>query len=238
MNILIESACCQNRHSTFASHAIGTNKRNSSRLIRFLLCSIIPLFLAGRIEAGLVPGGGDLDNDLNNALRFDPSTPTPVKVAYKDASLPADRFIQVGFSTTNTASFLITGIAWSKDNISYTEFTPANFVDGIVSGGNIRYSPIIDLGQPISGSSTTPFFLRYTLPSGLDVGTLVQSSFRANSNGSELNGVLSDQITNSFVSLTRLHTAVPEPTSLLLTASVATLGLWRGLARRKKYIKP
>jgi len=186
------------------------------------------------LHAGLVPGGGDLENDLNNALRFDPSTPTPVKVAYKDASLPSDRFIQVGFSTTNAASFSVTGIAWSKDNITYTEFTPSNFVDGIIAGSAVKYSPIIDLGTPISGSSSTPFFLRYTLPSGIELGSLVQSSFRANSNGSVSGGILSDQITNNFVSLTRLHTAVPEPTSLLLTASVASLGLWRHWSRRKK----
>ncbi|MCY3005780.1 MAG: hypothetical protein NTV29_07370, partial [Planctomycetota bacterium] len=48
-------------------------------------------------HAGLVDGGGDLANDLNNAVRFDPSTPTNVIVAYKDANLPLDRYIQIGF---------------------------------------------------------------------------------------------------------------------------------------------
>ncbi|MFM2219122.1 MAG: hypothetical protein RL240_3440, partial [Planctomycetota bacterium] len=181
----------------------------------------------------LVPGGGDLDNDLNNALRFDPSTPTPVKVAYKDASLPVDRFIQVGFSTTNSAAFSVSAIAWSRDNITYQEFQPNNFVDGVASGGDVKYSSVIDLGAPIGGTSSTPFYLRYTLPSGIDMGALVQSAFRANSNGSTSNGILSDEITNNFVSLTRLHTAVPEPTSLLLLSSVGAWGIWRRVKRSK-----
>lgn len=213
-------------------------QKTTGKGLRPLFLLVVLLNSTLVLHAGLVPGGGDLENDLNNALRFDPSTPTPVKVAYKDASLPLDRFIQIGFSTTNTTSFSVTGIAWSKDNITYTEFIPSNFVDGIIAGSAVKFSPIIDLGGQIAGSSSTPFFLRYTLPSGIEIGALVQSSFRANSNGSVDGGILSDQITNSFVSLTRLHTAVPEPTSLLLTASVATLGLWRGLTRRKKNIKP
>jgi hypothetical protein len=184
-------------------------------------------------QAGLVSGGGDLDNDLNNALRFDPSTPTPVKVAYKDASLPVDRFVQVGFSTTNSAAFSVSAIAWSRDNITYQEFQPNNFVDGIVSGGGVKYSSVIDLGAPIGGTSSTAFYLRYTLPSGIDIGALVQSAFLANSNGSTNNGLLSDEITNGFVSLTRLHTAVPEPTSLLLLSSVGAWGIWRRVKRSK-----
>lgn len=221
--------------------------------IRFLAASVKrttvdslqPIFLIAVLcnlnsvlHAGLVPGGGDLENDLNNALRFDPSTPTPVKVAYKDASLPSDRFIQVGFRTTNSGPIDISSIGWSRDNLTYTAFTPSDFVNNVDSASTYRYSSIIDLGSNVGGTSSTPFFVRYTLPLGIQVGGVVQSVFLANSNGFAQSGVISAEIGNSFVSLTRLHTAVPEPTSLLLTASVATLGLWRGLARRKKHIKP
>jgi len=206
---------------------------NSLRFSLSILALACCCTLSASTQAGLVPGGGDLDNDLNNALRFDPSTPTPVKVAYKDASLPVDRFIQVGFSTTNSAAFSVSAIAWSRDNITYQEFQPNNFVDGVVSGSGVKYSSVIDLGAPIGGSSSTPFYLRYTLPSGIDMGALVQSAFRANSNGSTSNGILSDEITNNFVSLTRLHTAVPEPTSLLLLSSVGAWGIWRRVKRSK-----
>ena len=85
------------------------------------------------VRAGLVDGGGDLANDLNNAVRFDPSTPTNVIVAYKDANLPLDRYIQIGFRTNNGASINVTSIAWSKDNLSYTDFAPENFVNNINS---------------------------------------------------------------------------------------------------------
>jgi len=167
-------------------------------------------------------------------LRFDPSTPTPVKVAFKDASLPADRFIQVGFRTTNDTPINVTSIAWSKDNVSYTAFTPQDFVNDINSSSTYKYSSVIDLGSGVGGTSSTPFFVRYTLPEGIIVGGVVQSVFLANSNGMTENGVIAAEIGNNFVSLTRLHTAVPEPTSLLLTASVASLGLWRHWSRRKK----
>lgn len=206
--------------------------------LRPLFCIAVVILTITDLQAGLVPGGGDLDNDLNNALRFDPSTPTPVKVAFKDASLPSDRFIQVGFRTTNETPINISSIAWSKDNLSYTAFTPQDFVNDVNSATVYRYSSIIDLGSAIGGTSSTPFFIRYTLPEGISIGGVVQSVFLANSNGVTQNGVIAAEIGNSFVSLTRLHTAVPEPTSLLLTASVATLGLWRGLTRRKKNIKP
>jgi len=204
-----------------------------------LFFSVTVIFtLITDLEAGLVPGGGDLDNDLNNALRFDPSSPTPVKVAFKDASLPSDRFIQVGFRTTNETPINISAIAWSKDNVSYTAFTPQDFVNNVNSASIYRYSSIIDLSSGIGGTSSTPFYVRYTIPEGITVGGVVQSVFLANSNGFTQNGIIAAEIGNSFVSLTRLHTAVPEPTSMLLTASVATFGLWRGLARRKKPIKP
>ena len=223
-------------HRFFLQSSLLTELRSLPNLVRLSL-SILALACcatySASTHAGLVPGGGDLDNDLNNALRFDPSTPTPVKVAYKDASLPVDRFIQVGFSTTNTAAFSVSAIAWSRDNITFQEFQPNNFVDGVVSGGSVKYSSVIDLGAPIGGTSSTPFYLRYTLPAGIDMGALVQSAFRANSNGSTSNGILSDEITNNFVSLTRLHTAVPEPTSLLLLSSVGAWGIWRRVKRSK-----
>jgi len=209
-------------HRFFLQSSLLTELRSLPTLVRLSL-SILALACcatySASTHAGLVPGGGDLDNDLNNALRFDPSTPTPVKVAYKDASLPVDRFIQVGFSTTNPAAFSVSAIAWSRDNITFQEFQPNNFVDGVVSGGSVKYSSVIDLGAPIGGTSSTPFYLRYTLPAGIDMGALVQSAFRANSNGSTSNGILSDEI--------------PEPTSLLLLSSVGAWGIWRRVKRSK-----
>ena len=80
-----------------------------SPIIRFIalgFAMIAPQLCFG----GLVPGGGDLENDLNNALRFDPSTPTNVIVAYKDPNVPLDRYIQVGYRTTNSTPLSITSI--------------------------------------------------------------------------------------------------------------------------------
>ena len=177
--------------------------------------------------AGLVDGGGDLANDLNNAVRFDPSTPTNVIVAYKDANLPLDRYIQVGFRTNNGAPINVTSIGWSKDNMSYTDFVPENFVNDINSPSTYVYSPILDLGAPIGGTSSSVFYLRYTLPSGINVGKIVQSNFLANSNAFATNGVLDNAVNNNFLSITRSHTAVPEPGSILMACSAGGLFAWR-----------
>lgn len=177
--------------------------------------------------AGLVDGGGDLANDLNNAVRFDPSTPTNVIVAYKDANLPLDRYIQVGFSTSNEIPFNITEIAWSRNNSTYTNFSPDNFVNDIASNGGIKLSNVIDLGSPIGGNAATLFYLRYTLPDGINVGSVVQSTFYANSNGAISSGRLADEIDNNFLSITRSHTAVPEPGSILMACSAGGLFAWR-----------
>ena len=186
------------------------------------------------LHAGLVPNGGDLPNDLNNALRFDPATPTPAIVAFKDANLPLDRFIQVGFRTNNPSAFNITEIGWSKDNISYTNFNPNNFVNNINSPTDYRYSDIIDLGSPIGGSSTTAFYLRYTIPAGIEVGKAIQSKFLANADSFATNGILDFGTNNNFIAFTRSHTAVPEPTSLLLVSSAAMWLRWHARNRSKR----
>ena len=205
------------------------------RFVGFVLTAICSMTAnLSVLQAGLVPNGGDLEKDFNNALRFDPATPTPAKVAFVDANLPLDRYIQVGFTTTNTTAFNVSEIGWSKDNVTYNSFSPNDFVNNIVSGGGVRTSSIIDLGSPIGGASTTRFFLRYTLPSGIDVGSVVQSFFYANSNGAVSGGILADEFGNSFVTVTRSHTAVPEPTSLMLVSSVALLLRWRLKSRSKR----
>ncbi|MFN7797059.1 MAG: PEP-CTERM sorting domain-containing protein, partial [Planctomycetota bacterium] len=78
------------------------------------------------------------------------------------------------------------------------------------------------------------FYLRYTLPAGIEVGSVVQSIFYANSNGAVSNGILADQFDNNFVTVTRSHTAVPEPTSLLLVSSAALWLRWRAKNRCKR----
>lgn len=182
-------------------------------------------------QADLVPGLGDLANDMNTASQFNPSVRTLVTVAYRDPNLPLSRFIQLGFSLDSNIDLTIFQISWSRDNLNYHDFFPSNSIDGIVAGQGVCYSDIIDVGAP-AGSLFSGFYLRYVIPPGLKEGTKIQSVFLANSNGSRSNGVLTDEIGNSFVSLTRLHTAIPEPTSIFLTLTAATTFLGIKLFRR------
>lgn len=201
-----------------------------------LLFALLTPSLIGYAQADLVPGLGDLERDMNSAVKFNPSVRTLVTVAYRDPNLPLSRFIQLGFSTDSNIDFSILGLQWSKDNLNFFSFTPTDSIYGIASGSGTRYSDIIDLGTHGGGTSSATFYLRYIIPAGLMAGTKIQSVFLANSNGSHSNGVLTDQIDNHFVSLTRLHTAIPEPSSLLLLLVVVTLGIlrFRALERVKR----
>ena len=181
-------------------------------------------------QAGLVGGGGDLIIDGTNAKLFDPATPTDVINRYSDSSLQNVKFIQIGFRTNNPVAFDVTNIAWSRDNSTYTSFTPSSTVANVASSTTYIYSSVISLGD----TAGDPFYVRFTLPAGLTIGARVQSSFLANSGGEVVNGALDDVGGNSFISVSRLHTAVPEPTSLLLVASCA--GGWVVRRWRKRSV--
>jgi hypothetical protein len=192
------------------------------------LLLVLTLWLTSpHLLADLVPGLGDLDKDMNTAVQFNPSVRTLVTVAYRDPNLPLSRFIQLGFSTDSNLDFSILGIQWSKDNLNFVNFTPIDSIYEIGAGRGVRYSEIIDLGIPGGGTSSSTFYLRYIIPPGLRDGTRIQSVFLANSDGARGNGVLTDEIDNHFVSLTRLHTAIPEPSSFVTCLVVATLGIVR-----------
>jgi hypothetical protein len=115
--------------------------------------------------------------------------------------------------------------------LTYTSFTPSSTVSNISSPTTFVYSSIVDIGA----TAGTPFYMRYTLPAGLAQGSRVQSNFVANSDGQAVGGVLDDLAgANSFISLSRLHTAIPEPTSLMLVASCA--GGWVVRRWRKRSV--
>jgi hypothetical protein len=182
-------------------------------------------------QAGLVSGGGDLIVDGTNARLFDPATPTGVINRFDDPSLQNVRFIQVGFRTDNPSAFDITNLAWSRDNSTYTSFTPSSTVANVSSPTNYIYSDVVNLGA----TAGQPFYVRYTLPAGLALNSRVQSVFVANSDGQVVGGVLDNAVgANSFIRTSRLHTAIPEPTSLMLVASCA--GGWIVRRWRKRSV--
>lgn len=210
---------------------LSTYLSSNPSILKYCRCLLLLVLLAltwnASAQADLVPGLGDLEKDMNNATQFNPSDRTLVTVAYRDPNLPLSRFIQLGFSTDSAIEFSILGLQWSKDFTNFINFTPTDSIDGIIAGRGIRYSEVIDIGTHATGATSSTFYLRYIIPAGIAAGTKIQSVFLANSNGSRSNGVLSDQIDNHFVSLTRLHTAIAEPSSLLLSLFVATFGIRR-----------
>ncbi len=187
--------------------------------------------LQSRAVAGLVNGGSDLVTSGTNARFFDPTTPTDVINRYADESLNSVTFIQVGFRTNNVSAFNVTNIAWSRDNVSYTAFTPSDFVNNVAAPPNFHLSSIVSL----SSTAGSPFFIRFTLPTGIDPGSVVESGFFANSDGATSGGRLSSAGSNAFVTFTRTHTAVPEPTSIMLALSGAGWIVYRTRRNRRSF---
>ncbi|MFN7733016.1 MAG: PEP-CTERM sorting domain-containing protein [Pirellula sp.] len=202
----------------------------SVSLVMMAILTLVTPGLQTAAVAGLVTGGGNLNTDGTNARFFDPNTPTDVINRYGDNSLSSINFIQVGFRTNNVSAFDITNIAWSRDNVSYTAFTPSDSVTNIAAPPNFRYTSIISLSAP-AGS---PFYIRFTLPAGIDVGKIIESRFIGNSDGLTSSGVLASDVNNTFLALTRTHTAIPEPTSMLLVLSGAGWVVCRARRKRSK----
>lgn len=197
----------------------------------FVMAMLVLPTMQSMVLAGLINGGGDLVNDGTNAKIFDPTTPTEVINRYADTSLDNLSFIQVGFRTTNDAAFTVTNIGWSRDNVNYTAFAPSDFVSNVGAPPVYHYSSIVSLEPGFAGA---PFFIRFTLPSGIVLGKVVESRFLANSNGATNGGVLDQVGGNTFFSTTRSHIAsVPEPTSILLAAS----GSWLVFRAGRKRVK-
>lgn len=209
---------------TMASHW-----RGRVVMAMFALATLWTSGLQTAAVAGLVTGGGNLNTDGTNARFFDPTTPTDVINRYADTSLNSITFIQVGFRTNNVSAFNVTNIGWSRDNVSYTAFTPSDFVNNVAAPPNFQLSSIVSL----SSAAGSPFFIRFTLPTGIDPGSVVESGFFANSDGATSGGRLSSSGSNTFITFTRTHTAVPEPTSIMLALSGAGWIVYRTRRNRR-----
>lgn len=172
-------------------------------------------------------------NSQNNSVTFDPSTPTDVVVSFSDTKIMSGRYIQVGFRD-NAAAFSILSIEYSYDSgSSWSSYTPSYGTPGVAPA--YIYGSVLDLGAN-PGVDTVLF--RYTLPSGIENGKLIQMNFLSNNNGDTDGGVIKDVFGNDYTDLTRDHTSiaapppVPEPTTFAI-ASIG-LGLAGALRMRKR----
>lgn len=179
---------------------------------------------------------GDLAGKGNSAITFDPLTPTSVIVRFTDANLFWAEAYQLAFRTNNGFDFEVTNVMYSFDNMSYFGFD-----SGVLSvGAGIAIASLPQfLGS--AGDERTIYF-SYELPAGLEEGSTTQVILLANSDGELMGDMLANDITNSYVRLSRMHTAVaspikpnvlPEPGMM----TIATIGLGLAALRRRKGVR-
>ena len=87
-------------------------------------------------------------------------------------------------------SYTITDLAWSKDGTSFPNFSPISL--SLNANGLRSYTNILDYGSAIG----VPLYIRYTLPTGVALGKVIEGTLIANNNGSNDGGILSDSLNN------------------------------------------
>jgi hypothetical protein len=103
------------------------------------------------------------------------------------------------------------------------------------ANGSRSYTNIVDYGSAVG----IPLYLRYTLPTGVDLGKIIEGTLIANNNGANNGGVLSDSI-NNYEAVNRdslsvqgaAPTAVPAP--LPIFGAAGFFAFSRRLRRRIK----
>ena len=168
----------------------------------------------------------------NNCATFDASTPSTATQTFTSANLQTNRYFQLALLTTGGVSYTITGLSYSNDNITFTNFSPTSL--NLNANGTSSYTNIVDNGTNLS----LPFYLRYTLPTGVAPGSVIQGTLIANDNGSNAGGILSDSLNNyqiinrDSVSVS-VSSAVPAPLPVLGAAGFFAYS--RQLRRRIRF---
>jgi len=126
----------------------------------------------------------------NVCATFDASTPSTAVQSFTSQNLQTNRYFQLSLLTNAGFSYTITDLAWSKDGISFTNFSPISL--SLNANGSRSYTNIVNYGSAIG----IPLYLRYTLPTGVALGKVIEGTLIANNNGSNNLGVLSDSLNN------------------------------------------
>lgn len=114
-------------------------------------------------------------------------------------------------------SYTITDLAWSKDGTSFTNFSPISL--SLNADASRSYTNIIDYGSAIG----VPLYLRYTLPTGVALGKVMEGTLIANNNGANSGGILSDSL-NNYQAINRDSLSVAGSTTEVVPAPLPVLG--------------
>ncbi len=168
----------------------------------------------------------------NNCATFNSSSTSTAVQAFTSLNLSTNRYFQLSLLTNAGVSYTITDLAWSKDGSSFTNFSPLSL--NLNSDGSRVYTNIVDYGSAIG----VPLYLRYTIPTGVALGAIIEGTLIANDNGSNGGGVLTDSI-NNYQAVNRqslsvaASAAVPAPVPILGAAGFFVYS--RQLRRRLRF---
>jgi hypothetical protein len=168
----------------------------------------------------------------NTCATFNSSSASTAIQGFTSLNLTSNRYFQLSLLTNAGVSYTITDLAWSKDGTSFTNFSPVSL--SLNANGSRSYTNIVDYGSAIG----VPLYLRYTIPSGVAPGAIIEGTLIANDNGSNGGGVLTDSINNyQAVNRQSLSVAVSAaaPAPLPIFGAAGFFAYSRQLRRRIRF---
>jgi len=166
------------------------------------------------------------DAGANGCFEFSPDTTSTAVQTYSTANLSSNQYVQFGFSS-NGPSATLTGVEYSLNGgTSWIAYGAGTFnVTNTVSYGAVINDALIQPGLKF----------RYTIPTGLSLGNIIQSTMLTNNTGTP--DPLASAAGNNFAAVDRASTAAAQPATatpgpLPLLGAAAAFSASRRLRRR------
>ena len=177
-----------------------------------LAISLSSVLATSRAQAACLTTVGE-----NVCATFDASTPSTAVQPFTSQNLQTNRYFQLSLLTNAGFSYTITDLAWSKDGTSFTNFSPISL--SLNANGSRSYTNIVDYGSAIG----IPLYLRYTLPTGVALGKVIEGTLIANNNGTNNAGILSDSL-NDYQIINRDSLSVAGSATQAVPGPLPVLG--------------
>jgi len=146
--------------------------------------------------------------DISNCRQFNPDSPSPLIERFVDSNLFGVRHFQLSGRTSLDGPFAVSDFKYSYDGITFFAFSGPTTLEVRRGEANRVYTAIQVIDPPIA---VQEFFVSYTLPVGVPVGTKIEVRFLSNQDGYEEDGILLDYFNNMFSSNRASMAVNPTP---------------------------
>lgn len=156
----------------------------------------------------------------NNCTTFNPATTSNALQTYTSLNQKNNYHFQIGFRSSNGASYSISNVRYSTDNTNFTTYGSGTFNTGSAFAR----------GSIINATITDPFYIAYDIPTGIPAGVFIDSAFTSNSNGlTDGSGNLISGAGNDFADIERSSQSTPVPAPLPIIGAAAAFSQVRRL---------